>query len=1270
MDARLETALLGVLDRVEAGADVSESWLRETYPDCWTELAGFVGIYDRLKRGRPQRETYGPYRVLRRLGQGGMGAVYLAEVARPHEGVVVGERVALKVVHRHLLARPGFLARTLREARLGKSVAHRNVVRTLDVGVETKDGVDEAYLVTEYVEGQNLRGLLHETEVVPESLCRHVAREVLAGLVAIHEAGVVHRDLKPENVIVSRGGATATDVVKIADLGAARSSAELESPSEAAGFLGSVLYAAPEQFAAAAGADVDGRADLYALGVMLHELAAGRHPFAETGAARRRGELAAANPTVSPFFEEFVGVLMDDARERRFASAADALATLVDGETSPWWTSRAGRTPSVARRARTSHATPLIGRAPEMAALRAQFDRASAGQGRTVLVEGEAGVGKTRLVEEFVAGLGDSPHVLTATHSPGGGAPSADALVDALRGRFGAADDLESRLADCTDLAPAVRALLVGAPPAAGTPRLTRASLAVAAAALIRSLSVERPTIVVVDDLHFASREERALFAALSHALTDSRTLLVGASRPAADSAWAAKLLASPHVTRLLVDRLTADGVRALLDAAVGSDELAARLLPACAQRSDGNPYFVLEILRALRDEGRLVDDGAGGRRLDETPGPPPLPDTLRALVGARLADLDAGDRALLDAAACAGFEFEPSVVAEAIGAPTVGAARRFARLERRHRLVRSVGPRAAFDHHLVQEVLVDGMSPATAARLHAALAAVLDKKPALAADERVRVADHFVRAGDAAGTARRLPEALSVLESRFRTSAALDLCDRALALAPAPPTRLLALRAKARCLDVTARRDEQLATLRDALDVASSQDDVAQAADVRCDLAACLDATGRHADAVAAGESALRDAESRGDAVVLRRAHFVLATVLGRHGREDEALAHARGHLELARAADDGELVASGLALLAATLQHMNRYEEAHERLEQAIASADAATPRTTRVVRLAYAKSLTSLGRPNEAAPVLETLVDAARRGGDRGDEVDALEALSLARCRLGRWDDAGRTARAALALAEGTSDATRLAECRMREASILKWTGRWGEALDVYDRVVEAYARDGMLVGETTTRCYRAVLLAYLGEFRAARDDAERASRTAREQGFDVVLPLVCWALGLTNGDGATPDVAALREAARLAGPGYLPPVRAEIALALAAAELETPAGAASARAALDAGRAANLPAVAVVASTYLAVLRAAPAADAFHELTRHEAALPVGRRLEARWRLGLLTQDAALLRGASEDLALLRKHAPARCRDSMVANVPLFAAVAGR
>ncbi|MHC4341992.1 MAG: serine/threonine-protein kinase [Planctomycetota bacterium] len=251
----------------------------EDRPDCRRLIEQFLHLRNLLEGAGAEfalvpGRSLGAYRVRSKLGSGGMGTVYLAEPAVDLRGLEKGQQVALKVIHPHLLAEPGFFKRFLREAEIGKRVRHENVVRTYEVDAILLEDRQVNFLVMEHVEGQTLRSLLQELGRVPEELCRHIGREVARALQAVHAAGAVHRDLKPENILIPP-----EQVVKLMDLGVARLVDEVIRLSQTGGFVGSVAYAAPEQFQAAPDS-VDERADLYALGLVLYELATGTHPFA------------------------------------------------------------------------------------------------------------------------------------------------------------------------------------------------------------------------------------------------------------------------------------------------------------------------------------------------------------------------------------------------------------------------------------------------------------------------------------------------------------------------------------------------------------------------------------------------------------------------------------------------------------------------------------------------------------------------------------------------------------------------------------------------------------------------------------------------------------------------------------------------------------------------------------------------------------------------------------------------------------------------------
>jgi serine/threonine-protein kinase len=262
----------------------------------------------------------GRYEVLGLLGGGAMGTVYRA---RDRE---LDELVALKVLRKDLAASPGMLERFRREVKLARRVTHRNVARTFDIGEEG----GERFLTMELVAGEMLGARLARAGRFTPSEALATADEVCAGLSAAHAAGVLHRDLKPENVIVATDGR-----IVITDFGIARAVSDGEGGRTLGGVVGTPAYMAPEQVEGAQ--DLDARADLYALGVMLYELLTGGTPWtgdsivavAAARLLRPPPDPSLRAPELPSDVRDLVMKLMARSRDDRFATADEVRAAIA-----------------------------------------------------------------------------------------------------------------------------------------------------------------------------------------------------------------------------------------------------------------------------------------------------------------------------------------------------------------------------------------------------------------------------------------------------------------------------------------------------------------------------------------------------------------------------------------------------------------------------------------------------------------------------------------------------------------------------------------------------------------------------------------------------------------------------------------------------------------------------------------------------------------------------------------------------------------------------
>ncbi len=273
-------------------------------------------------------ETIGNYVIRSKIGEGGMGAVYVAEHAR------LGRRVAVKVLLPHLGGSAEIVARFFNEAKAATDIKNEHIIDVLDFG-EMRDG--SSYIVMEWLDGQSLADLLKQRLSIARTT--HIARGIGEALAAAHARGIVHRDLKPDNIfLVTRGGDP--DFVKVLDFGIAKltlaNAGDVRTQTGA--MMGTPLYMSPEQIK---GGHVDQRTDVYAMGIILYQMLTGALPFPPTTlpdlliahTTQTPPPLRTHDPSIPAAFESVVLHALEKDPARRFATVEELVRAFASAST-------------------------------------------------------------------------------------------------------------------------------------------------------------------------------------------------------------------------------------------------------------------------------------------------------------------------------------------------------------------------------------------------------------------------------------------------------------------------------------------------------------------------------------------------------------------------------------------------------------------------------------------------------------------------------------------------------------------------------------------------------------------------------------------------------------------------------------------------------------------------------------------------------------------------------------------------------------------------
>ena len=717
---------------------------------------------------------YGDLDVHEVVGRGAHSTVYRATDTLLHR------EVALKVLDTASLpdverARD----KILREARMVARLNSPNVVTLYRVH-ELPRGAWAFEM--EYLAGGSLSERIESGGPIDPTEARRILQAVLRALDLAHERGIVHHDIKPANVLLGEDGS-----VRLTDFGLGRFIVGEPLAEEEHRPRGTPYYMAPEVVMGLPGTPLS---DLWSVGVLLYRMLTGRMPFPERTIpslflAIQNAMPTPLDPTVPAPLAAITLHCLAKAPYDRPTSAEAVLAELdrTDGPLPPreMLTAAAGRTPSA-----------VVGRHLELEKIRPLVDQAAAGEGRTVLLLGEPGIGKTAFATEIgreVRARGFRWIEARLAAVEGLRRPLLAAIRHCLEREAEASSGSGESETPSSRQSQDVLEQLRRADDAADEDERLRASWQIEHA--LSTLADERPLAVLIEDLQVCERAEIRALAGLSARLASKPVFLAftwrtqdpqGSESGGGCSSGYYDLIAMPQLVRLELEPLRHEALRALIESTAGVPYVPLEIVERVAQASEGIPLYAITLFRHLEATGEIEREG-GSLRVTDRWGRTPPPAFLRDMVRRRLDQLASEDRSLLETAAVAGVEFDGHILAHLCGRPLLDTLRALQRLYRDRMLLVPLDHGYRFAHALYRDAIYADLAPDLRRALHEAWA---DGLEARGVEERIDpelLGLHWERAGrlDRAGPLLRTASRAAV--RRGELARAWDLARRSGAL-------------------------------------------------------------------------------------------------------------------------------------------------------------------------------------------------------------------------------------------------------------------------------------------------------------------------------------------------------------------------------------------------------------------------------------------------------------------------------------------------------
>jgi tetratricopeptide (TPR) repeat protein len=1054
---------------------------------------------------------------LKKLGEGGKGIVYKAR------DTVLNRVVAIKVLKTGVAGEDSY-SRFMREAQAVGKLNNPNVVSIYDIGKED----DRQFFVLEFVDGMSLRELMG---TYPEGKCDiqtalRIAMDVCGALHYAHSQGVLHRDIKPENVMLTR-----EDTAKLMDFGLAKMLGQPSLTQEGI-IVGTVAYVAPE---IALGRGADARSDLYSFGAVLYEAVTGKPPFVGEDAVKvifshihdHPVSPSRLNAKVPQALSDCVMRLLEKEPEKRYQTAEDlqkVLREIAEGFLREAYGPSGKAVVVPAPRPVTEREIQLIDRADEMAALREAVDKAVRGEGGLVFLYGEPGIGKTRLTRELGAYARLRGMQVVYGRCP------ALFRMDGVPPYVLWSEVIRNYLEDCNpeqlyrvvgyypaevcklvpDLANRLRAIPPSVPI---SPEHERDRLFEAVSQFVTNISREAPLLVVLDDLQWTDQSSLLLMHYLARGVYRASMVILGAYR---DTDIDEKHVLSSVLTELNRERLlkslplkrmssydASEMIKRLLE----QDEVPSEFCELVYQKTRGNPFFVEEVIKSLKEEEVIVRK-ENQWKVEEV-SKIEFPKTVKSVIKARVGRLDDECQNLLTLASFVGNDFSFESLCGVTGFPEDKVLDLMEQMLKtglvKERVIRGQDV-YSFADIIVRDVVHEEVSHLRHKKLHGNVGRALEKVYEKNVDEHFgELALHFLEFGDQEKALGYFLKAGDRAAKIYANNEAFSYFSSALKLLEGKED---VLREKARVLEklgdikrLAGEHDACMKYWNDALLLLKQLDERGEIAGLHRRIAAVL--WDELADTEGAKEhqkAALKILESEPENVELAILYEDMGHMYYRIGDMTTALSMAEKALELAKKLSEYEVISSSYTSMGTVFSYTGDTVKAIECLERALKIA---------LDNGYFERALRAYNNLGVVLPVeeLERSLECYEKGYELAKKVGDIKMTSFIGSNLGNiYANMGDVKKALQITEESVALDRKAGYIGQLYLSVgnLGWiyqiTGEWDKSEQYYREVVDLSQKTKDFQAIATGYFYPGWLYLEKGEYAKAKELVEK--------GFEVV------------------------------------------------------------------------------------------------------------------------------------------------------------------